>query len=52
MESYGEWGITVYDVIFGEIMFLHSRTLNQGDYTRRNVSGCRGDIAFFALTHA
>ena len=24
MESYGEWRVTVYDVIFGELRFLDS----------------------------
>ena len=26
METYGEWRITVYDVIFGELTFLDSQT--------------------------
>ena len=26
MESYGEWRVTVYDVILGELMVLDSRT--------------------------
>ena len=26
MESYGEWRVTVYDVIFGELRFLDSHT--------------------------
>ena len=26
MESYGEWRVTVYDVIFGELKFLDSHT--------------------------
>ena len=26
MESYGEWRVTVYDAIFGELRFLDSHT--------------------------
>ena len=26
MESYGEWRVTVYEVIFGELTFLDSHT--------------------------
>ena len=27
MESYGEWRVTVYDVIFAELTFLDSHTI-------------------------
>ena len=26
MESYGEWRVTVYDLIYGELRFLNSHT--------------------------
>ena len=37
MESYGEWRVTVYDVILGELRFLDSRTLNYPNYIENQI---------------
>ena len=29
MESYGEWKVTIYDVIFGELRFLEKPNLRE-----------------------
>ena len=38
MESYGEWRVTVYDVIFGELSFLDSHTTKLSElYQKPNL---------------
>ena len=37
MESYGEWRVTVYDVIFGELRFLDSHTTNYLNYIGNQI---------------
>ena len=37
MESYGEWRVTVYDVIFGELRFLIVTSLNYPNYIENQI---------------
>ena len=39
MESYGEWRVTVYDVIFGELKFLDSHTTSLSELYRKTTLG-------------
>ena len=40
MVSYGEWRVTVYDVIFGELTFLGSHTTEPSKlYRKPNIGG-------------
>ena len=38
MESYGEWRVTVYNVIFEELKFLDSyTTINYSNYIEKQI---------------
>ena len=37
MESYGEWGVTGYDVIFGELKFLIVTPFNYPHYIGKQI---------------
>ena len=37
MESYGEWRITFYDAIFGELSFLDSHITDYPNYIENQV---------------
>ena len=37
MESYGEWRVTVYDVMFGELGFLIVTQLNYPNYIENKI---------------
>ena len=39
MESYGEWRVMVYDVIFGELRFLDSHTTKLIELYRKSNLG-------------
>ena len=39
MESYGEWGVTAYDVIFGELKFFDSHTIYLSELYRKTNLG-------------